>query len=165
VSLATEITFYHLTKWPLERALPKLLERALAQNHKVVVRVPNTDRLAAFNQALWTYDPGSFLPHGVARDGNSKHQPVYLTTGSDVPNEATLLILTGGTDSDDIGRFTRCFDIFEGDERSVVNAEKRWALRSVAGYSQTYWQQAVDGRWEKCVKPEFSTLNPAKSAR
>ena len=151
MSLATEITFYHLTKWPLERALPKLLERALAQNHKVVVRVPNTDRLAAFNQALWTYDPGSFLPHGVARDGNSKHQPVYLTTGSDVPNEATLLILTGGTDSDDIGRFTRCFDIFEGDERSVVNAKKRWTLRSATGYSQTYWQQADDGRWEKNV--------------
>ena len=152
MSLATEIAFYHLTKWPLERALPKLLERALAQNLKVVVRVPDTSRLTALNQTLWTYDPGSFLPHGDAGDGNSKHQPVYLTTGSEVPNEATLLILTDGTGSDDIGRFTRCFDIFEGDERSVVNAEKRWALRSAAGYSQTYWQQAVDGRWEKISK-------------
>ena len=147
--LATEITFYHLTKWPVERALPKLLERALAQNHKVVVRVPNTDRLAALNQALWTYDPGSFLPHGDSGDGNAKQQPIYLTTGTEVPNDATVLILTGDLDAHDIDRFARCVDIFDGNDEAVSKARERWASRSTAGYSQTYWQQTSDGRWER----------------
>ncbi|MGH7030781.1 MAG: DNA polymerase III subunit chi [Stellaceae bacterium] len=33
-----EIGFYHLLSTPLERALPKLLERVCAQGHVVVVR-------------------------------------------------------------------------------------------------------------------------------
>ena len=146
---ATEIVFYHLVKWPLEHALPKLLERILIQDFKVVIRVATDRHLSTLNQALWTYDPGSFLPHGNAGDGNAKQQPIYLTTGTEVPNDATVLILTGDLDAHDIDRFARCVDIFDGNDEAVSKARKRWASRSTAGYSQTYWQQTSDGRWER----------------
>ena len=151
MSGATEIAFYHLVKWPLEHALPKLLERILSQDFKAVVRVASDSQLSTLNQALWTYDPGSFLPHGVAGDGNVKQQPIYLTTGSEVPNDATVLILTGDLDAHDINRFARCVDIFDGTDEALSKARKRWESRSTAGYSQTYWQQTSDGRWERPV--------------
>jgi DNA polymerase-3 subunit chi len=65
-----EIRFYHLLSMPLERALPKLLERACAQGHRVVVRAGSAERVEHLDAALWTFEEAAFLPHGSARDGN-----------------------------------------------------------------------------------------------
>ncbi|HYU13358.1 MAG TPA: DNA polymerase III subunit chi, partial [Stellaceae bacterium] len=40
-----EIGFYHLLSTPLERALPRLLERARAQGHKIVIRAASPERV------------------------------------------------------------------------------------------------------------------------
>ena len=149
MSAAPDIAFYHLTKWPLEQALVKLLERILNQSLRVVIRVGSDHHLSALNQSLWTYDAKSFLPHGSASDGYVEQQPIYLTTGSEVPNGETVLILTGNLDAADIDSFARCVDIFDGDDEAVTKARKRWILRSTAGHSQTYWRQTPDGRWTK----------------
>ena len=66
-----EIGFYHLLTTPLERALPRLLERARAQGYRIVVRAASPERVEHLNALLWTYDEASFLPHGSARDGNA----------------------------------------------------------------------------------------------
>jgi len=149
MSAAPDIAFYQLAKWPLEQALAKLLERILNQSLRVVVRVTSDHYLSALNQSLWTYDAKSFLPHGSANDGDVEQQPIYLTTGGEVPNGATILILTGNLDAADINSFARCLDIFDGNDEAVTKARKRWVLRSAAGHSQTLWRQAPDGRWTK----------------
>ena len=66
----SEIGFYHLLTTPLERALPRLLERACSQGHRIVIRAASSERVEHLNALLWTYDEVSFLPHGSARDGN-----------------------------------------------------------------------------------------------
>ena len=63
MSTVTEIGFYHLTCTPLERALPKLLEKVLASGARAVVRAGSDERVEFLNGALWTYQPASFLPH------------------------------------------------------------------------------------------------------
>ena len=149
MSAAPDIAFYQLAKWPLEQALAKLLERILNQSLRAVVRVASDHYLSALNQSLWTYDAKSFLPHGSASDGDVEQQPIYLTTGSEVPNRATILILTGSLDAADINSFARCVDIFDGNDEAVTKAHTRWVARSTAGHSQTFWRQAPDGRWTK----------------
>ena len=161
MSAATDVAFYHLTKWHLEHALAKLLERTLNQNLRTVVRVASEQRLADLNQSLWTYDVKSFLPHGSPSDGYVEQQPIYLTTGSEVPNGATVLILTDNLDAADIKNFARCVDIFDGTEEAVKEAYKRWVQRSKAGYSQTYWRQTRDGRWTKHLN--FEPLSPSQT--
>ena len=74
-----EIGFYHLLSAPLERALAKLLERASSQGYRIVVRAASLDRVEHLNASLWTYEEGSFLPHGSARDGKPEMQPIWLT--------------------------------------------------------------------------------------
>jgi DNA polymerase-3 subunit chi len=146
----TEIGFYQLKRSPLERALPRLLELALAQHKRVVVRCASKARLDYLNDILWTYDQGSFLPHGGADDGRAGDQPVYLTTGIDTPNGASVLVLTDGLEADDLDAFERCLDLFDGNDAHALDAARaRWRGLKDKGHRLTYWAQGEDGRWRK----------------
>jgi len=144
-----EIGFYHLLATPLERALPRLLERARAGGYRIVVRAASAERVEHLNALLWTYDEASFLPHGTPRDGNAESQPVWLTDRAENPNDAGMLVLVDGVDADDLGAFARCCDMFDGnDDAAVQAARERWRRAREAGHTLTYWQQTEKG-WEK----------------
>jgi DNA polymerase III subunit chi len=144
-----EIGFYHLLATPLERALPRLLERARAQGYRVVLRAASPQRVEHLNALLWTYDEASFLPHGAARDGNPAGQPIWLSDRAENPNGATMLILVDGVEAEDLGDFARCADLFDGnDDAAVAAARERWRRAQAAGHALTYWQQTAAG-WEK----------------
>src|SRR5579885_2230779 len=80
-----EVGFYHLGPTALDRALPRLLERALADGHRVVVFAGSAERVTYLDGLLWTYNEASFLPHGTARDGNAARQPICLTDRTRTP--------------------------------------------------------------------------------
>ena len=148
----TDIGFYHLTRTPLDRALPRLLEKVLKGNKRAVVRAGSIERVEFLNAALWTYDSSSFLPHGTISEGNEAEQPIWLTDGPQCPNEAEILILTDNVTADNIDRFERCLEIFDGrDPEAIKAARSRWRTYSDAGYNLTYWQQNENGGWEQKV--------------
>ena len=144
-----EVGFYHLLSMPLERALPRLLERARSQGHRIVIRAASTERVEHLSALLWTYDDTSFLPHGSARDGNPASQPIWLSDQAENPNEASMLILVDGVDAGDLGAFNRCADLFDGNDPAAVEAaRRRWRRAQADGHALTYWQQTEAG-WEK----------------
>ena len=147
----TEVSFYHLQRVGLDRALPKLLEKALERGLRVLVRAGSDDRVEALNAALWTYDPDSFLPHGSKADGNSAQQPIYLTAdAAENPNAATMLVLVDGMEAEDVGVFARVLDMFDGNDAEAVEAARaRWRALQAGGHALTYWQQTDSGGWEK----------------
>jgi len=145
----SEIGFYHLKTTPLERALPRLLERALKDGYRVLVMAGSNERVEYLNQLLWTYDEASFLPHGSARDGNAERQPIFLTAGEGNPNRATMLVLVDGVQGAALESFTRICDMFDGnDETAVAEARQRWREAKAAGHTLTYWEQTQSG-WVK----------------
>jgi DNA polymerase-3 subunit chi len=145
----TEIGFYHLQATPLERALPKLLERGLAAGFRIVVLAGSGERVDHLDAALWTYDDASFLPHGSRRDGKPERQPVWLTDSDENPNQADMLVLTDGAASSRLAEYRRCLDLFDGsDETALAAARERWRLAKAAGHALTYWQQTATG-WTK----------------
>jgi len=144
-----EVGFYHLLSTPLERALPKLLERARGHGHPVVVRCGSTERVAQLDAILWTYEEASFLSHGSARDGDAANQPIWLTDRDENPNGATMLVLVDGVEAGDLSSFARCADMFDGnDDSAVAAARDRWRRAREAGHDLTYWQQTGAG-WER----------------
>lgn len=146
----TQVAFYHLQRWPLERALPKLLEKTLAAGKRAVVMAGSKERVEALNALLWTYDPPSWLPHGSARDGSPEDQPVWLTCDDENPNGAQFLFLTDGANSAHVGGFERCFDLFDGNsEEAVQAARQRWTACKDTGFDLAYWQQTDRGGWEQ----------------
>jgi len=144
-----EIGFYHLLSMPLERALPRLLERARSQGHRIVIRAASSERVEHLNALLWTYDDTSFLAHGSVRDGNPASQPIWLSDHAEKPNDASMLILIDGVDAEDLGAFTRCADLFDGNDPAAVEAARqRWRRAQAGGHTLTYWRQTETG-WEK----------------
>ena len=145
----TEVGFYHLRTMPLERALPKLLERALADGHRVVVLAGSEERVMHLDGVLWTYEEASFLPHGTKRDGNAARQPVWLTTADENPNGASILVLLDGMRAAALGAYRRVCDVFDGnDEAAVAGARERWREARGLGHALIYWEQTAAG-WEK----------------
>ncbi|MEX2649365.1 MAG: DNA polymerase III subunit chi [Alphaproteobacteria bacterium] len=146
----TEIGFYHLRALPLERALPRLLEKALERGHRALVLAESSERVAALDAALWTYDPASFLPHGTAAGPSPERQPILIAERPDNRNDADLLVLVGGIDVADLGAFARCLDLFDGnDDSAVAAARERWQRRKAEGHALTYWQQSETGQWQE----------------
>ena len=145
----TDIGFYHLTRTPLERALPKLLEKVIGAEKRAVVRAGSTERVDFLNAALWTYDSASFLPHGTAREGDAAEQPIWLTDQAERPNDAQILVLTDNVTADDLDDFERCLEMFDGRDREAVEAARsRWRQYSDTKHNLTYWQQTEQGGWE-----------------
>ena len=144
-----EIGFYHLISTPLERALPKLLERAFAQGHRIVVRAGSSERAEYLCAALWTYEEAAFLPHGSVSDGHAAEQPIWLTHREENPNGASILVLVDGVEAEDLQSYTRCADLFDGSDADAVEAARgRWRRARDAGHTLTYWQQTPTG-WER----------------
>lgn len=145
----TEVRFYHLQRMPLERALPMLLERTLDRGWRAVVQADSEERVQALNGQLWTYGKDSFLPHGTEREGDADMQPIWLTHRGENPNGATVLFLVDGAESETLGDFDLCCDMFDGrDDAAVASARTRWAACKDTGHHLTYWQQDDAGRWQ-----------------
>lgn len=146
----TEIAFYHLTASPLERALPRLLEKTLEAHKRAIIMCASEERLEFLNNALWTIGKASFIPHGSAKEGLADDQPIWLTTKDENPNGSQFLILTDGSESGSLSFYEKCLDLFDGnDEEAVLFARKRWKSYKEQGHTVTYWKQKDSGAWEK----------------
>lgn len=146
----TDVRFYHLQQKRLEEALPELVAKALEKKHRILIRAGSRERIEALDAVLWTADPGSFIPHSYVRDGSEKDQPVFLSNDEGNPNNATVLILTDGAAARDVGSFSLCCDMFDGnDEEAVAGARARWKAYKEGGHGVEYWQQDDTGKWQK----------------
>ena len=145
----TDIRFYHLNTRTLDQALPEIVQKALSAGHKIVIRAPDDKEVERLNNLLWTFRPDSFIPHGSAKDGNPVHQPVWLSAENDNPNNANVLILTGGLQGGALDGYTLACDIFDGrNHDNVLSARERWKQYKSSGHALTYWQQTEKG-WEQ----------------
>ncbi len=147
----TEVRFHHLERRRLDQALPRLLERALEEGRRVLVRAPSDEMVAALNERLWTYDEASFLPHGAAGDGDPMTQPIFLTCEPDNLNAATMLVRLSGIEA---GASDDAFDLvvlmFDGrDETALADARNEWRRLKDQGRSISYWRESDEGGWEK----------------
>lgn len=148
--MGVQVSFYHLERQAVDVALPKLLEKVLEAGHKAVVFLKDAAALQALDEALWTYDPASFLPHGTQETPHPDLQPVYLTTDMAVPNGADIAVQVDAAAAPDLSGFARCLYMFDGrDEAVLTKARADWKALKAAGHDVTYWQQGASGGWQK----------------
>lgn len=141
--------FYHLTRSPLEAALPGLIDKALGQGWRVAVRGRTDAVLNHLDRALWLGD--GFLPHGRVGGQHDARQPVLLTSALDLPNGAACLMSVEGADvgAGEVETLARACILFDGgDAGSVESARAQWRTLTAAGLHAEYWSQA-EGRWKR----------------
>lgn len=150
-----EIRFYHLTKTPLERALPQILEKSLEQGIKSCIYGADEGKFKALSKAIWGYKPMSFITHGLSSDPHPEKQPILLST--DTPNitaknDAKLLVSISAENLGDPYDFPyeRWFHFFDGNDSGETNdARAMWKeLMNNEGHELIYYQQSDRG-WEK----------------
>jgi DNA polymerase III subunit chi len=148
----TEVYFYHLERLTLEEVLPTLLERSLERGWRAAVQAASEERVEALDTLLWTYREESFLAHGTVRDGQPGAHPIYLTVGGDNPNGAQVRFLVDGAKLEDVASYARVVYVFNGrDEGAVSQARAEWQKAKAQGFSVSYWQQNLEGRWKQKV--------------
>ncbi len=149
----TQVSFYHLKASPLEKALPKLLEKIIEQGFHVLILTHSEEHAESLSTQLWTYHPGSFLPHGTKKDGFYKDQTIFLTSEEENVNESTILIVVDGRLPKTYRLFKKVLDIFDGSEEDfVLQARKRWTFYKNQGLETIYWSQQENGAWQKNSK-------------
>jgi len=147
----TEVRFHHLERRRVDQALPSLLETALEDGRRVLVRASSDEMVAALNERLWTYDDASFLPHGAAGDGDPMTQPIFLTSGLGNPNAATMLVrLSDAETSEADDAFDLVVLMFDGrDEAALGQARSEWRRLKDEGRTISYWRESDEGAWER----------------
>jgi DNA polymerase III subunit chi len=147
----SEVRFHHLERRRVDEALPRMLERALEEGRRVLVRASSDDMAAALNERLWTYDDASFLPHGAAGDGDPTAQPIFLTSEVENPNGATMLVrLSGAEAAEGDEAFDLTLLLFDGrDEASLAHARAEWRRLKDGGRAISYWRESDEGGWER----------------
>jgi DNA polymerase III subunit chi len=147
----SEIRFYHLEQRRVDQALPSLLERALEEGRRVLVRASSEEMAAALNERLWTYDDASFLPHGAAGDGDPMEQPIFLTSELENPNAATMLVQLSGAEASEADEaFDLVVLMFDGrDDAALAHARGEWRRLKDLGRTISYWRENDEGGWEQ----------------
>ena len=147
----TDVRFYHLERRRVDQALPSLLEHALDEGRRVLVRASSDEMVAALNERLWTYDDASFLPHGAAGDGDPMTQPIFLTSDLENPNAATMLVRLSGAETREADdAFDLVVLMFDGrDEAALAQARGEWRRLSDQGRTISYWRESDEGGWER----------------
>ena len=138
------VDFYYLTATPLDRVLPRICERIVAENGKLLI-VAEPDLVASLDVLLWTYTADSFLPHGRSDGAAPESQPILLSPAPAPLNGAEAIALADGRWRDEALTFARTFYFF--DAAHLDDARATWrALKGKEGVESRYWKQ-VDGRW------------------
>lgn len=147
-----EISLYHFTKEPLEKALPRLMEKVYASGKRALIMAQTDEQVEALNKGMWTFATFAFIPHGSQADGFAEQQPIWLTTKEENPNGAEIIVLTNNIQTDYIAQFSRCLDVFDGNDiNALQQAKQRISMYKSNQYNLTYWLQGTKGNWEKQV--------------
>ncbi len=144
------VMFYHLTRSTAEQTARTLVERAVTQGWRVMIRSPDAVSLDQLDARFWLVPEDGFLPHGQAGGPHDADQPVLLGPGPATNGAKALVLLDGADVSDDEARaMERVWIIFDGaDTPRLTQAREMWKRITAAGHPAQYWSED-SGRWEK----------------
>ena len=102
----------------------RIAEKAYLAQQKVVVLLDDGESLRRFDELLWTFGDGSFVPHdSVSAPDSACEAPVALTTGLLPADHSDVLLNLSGGVPPDFDQFTRVAEFLDG--RPEVRAAGR----------------------------------------
>ena len=112
----------------------RIAEKAYLARQKVVCYSDDAALLPRFDELLWNFGDGSFVPHDtVLKDGAACEAPVALTSGPLPANAADVLINLGAGVPPFFEKFARVAEVL--DARPEVRAAGRERFKAYRGKS------------------------------
>ena len=145
----SEVYFYHVTKQTVASALPQLLSKAKDIGWTIFVRCKDEASLKFIDDAIWTVQPESFLPHAVLGSQNSEKSDILLGTEEDDSSNSDFLLSLDGAliSTEEVSKYRRCALLFDDKISDEVNiAREQWMKFTKANIRAKYWSQET-GTW------------------
>ncbi len=117
----TRVDFYVLQATGVASRLNfacRLTEKAYALEHRVYAHMASPDEARQLNELLWTFKPGSFIPHSQLGTGVAEQSPVTIGMPEEWQNEGDLLINLSAAAPAFATNFARVAEIVDGSEES-----------------------------------------------
>lgn len=144
-----KVDFYHLTRSPLDRVLPRIAQRLHDDGERLLLLSDDADQRRHLDMLLWSYAPDSFLPHAEAGAGDDACQAVLIAPEPTDANAARNVAIVDGRWRDEALTFDRAFHFFGEDH--IAAARTAWkGLADREGIERRYWRQG-DGGWEQAA--------------
>lgn len=146
-----QIDFYQIGEARLEQVMLILLRKTLAANQKALVLCPMPEA-SVIDTALWSYEPESWIPHGLDTANGADFCHVWISSDMAVnPIDAEYLFLLYGSAPAQWAGFTRCFCLFDGkSDVQLQQARDHWkAWQGLDDMTLGYYVQNPRGTWAK----------------
>jgi DNA polymerase III subunit chi len=145
------VDFYHLTCDPAPLVIARIAERAVAGGDGMTIVADTADLRGAIDDALWTTNAESFLPHRRIEHGPTAGtlEPILIVPAiPDDGDRSGLVALSDGQWRDAALDFARTLFLFDG--QRIDDARGVWrALSNREGTECHYWRQDEQGRWRQ----------------
>lgn len=146
-----QIDFYQIGQAGLERVMLMLLRKTLAANQKALLLCP-MPAARAIDTALWSYDPESWIPHGLDDADGADYCNVWVSSDMTAnPINAEYLFLLHGSAPAQWHGFARCFCLFNGNsDAQLQQARDHWKdWQQLCDTTLGYYAQNAEGGWDK----------------
>ncbi len=112
----------------------RLVRKIRQAGQRAVVYCDDGRQLSRFDEALWTFQPLTFLPHVMAGDRVADRTPVVLTDRTcDLPHHEVLVNL-GTITPEFFSRFERLIELVGADEDDRARGRERYRFYKDRGY-------------------------------
>jgi DNA polymerase III subunit chi len=115
----------------------RVAEKAYELGHRVFVRTSSPAETAEFDDLLWTFTDGSFVPHGVwpAEPEVAAVTPVLVGSTTTPATHRDVLINLAPDAPPEFSAYARVCEIVGGDEDGKKAGRVRWRFYRDAGFA------------------------------
>jgi len=120
----------------------RLVRKAWAANHRVVLMAEDNAQLAELNAAMWTFSATDFLPHVLAGDALAAGTPIILTDNDEAELPHThkeLLVNLSRRAPGRVAQFERMIEVISSDEDDAAAGRKRYVAYKQQDYPLTHF--------------------------
>lgn len=112
----------------------RLAEKAYHLGHFLYIHAGDQEQARRVDELLWTFKPGSFIPHGLASGDNGGEERIIIGHAGEPPLETDVLINLSPSVPMFFSRFLRVAEIIAGDEEQKRLGRERFRFYRDRGY-------------------------------
>jgi DNA polymerase-3 subunit chi len=112
----------------------RLAEKAWHAGHRVYLHAPSAEAVARIDDALWTFRPDSFVPHGRYPEQAGEDLPVLAGCGGDPGGFGDVLINLSAEVPEFHRRFARVLEVVSADPAARSAGRGRFRFYQQEGY-------------------------------
>ena len=133
----TRVDFYLLEGEPAggrNRAVCQITHKAFRLGHRIYILTATTQHASELDRLMWTFNPGSFIPHGLSQENATDPLPVLIGTEQPPEEFHDVLISLTPKVPECIDRFQRVAEIVDNDDMEKQRARERFRFYRDRGY-------------------------------